>query len=314
MQYASAWQNKEHSQQFGKAIRKKNVIDFVSKYNRYIPARCLNYLINSAKVAKPSILDVGCAGGDVYAYLSRVGASASWEYKGVDISAPAISLAQKNYGEDLFQLIGADDRLENESADIVVSIDVLIHHLSPFEHLATLINCTKKYLLIGIRTRESGATVLDPEFSCQRNYGEWVPFLVFNLDELYTKIFELSGQPIKMTCFKDYQILAGKSRRFLPKELYSQEAKTAVTTLLIEKCDKPSDGHIEEYIIDKTKGKYKKPIGYDLLTLLYQKKYFANYILRNFTEKIKSIDDLLKYSEVIDTKVMNYHHDQNLIK
>ena len=45
MDYSDAWQNEEHSKQFGKAIRKKNLTSFFSKFQRYLPARCLNYLI-----------------------------------------------------------------------------------------------------------------------------------------------------------------------------------------------------------------------------------------------------------------------------
>lgn len=306
MGYQAAWQNKEHSQQFGKAVRKKNIIDFLGKYNRYIPARCLNYLIHSAEAEEISILDVGCAGGDVYAYLSCIGESVRWKYRGVDISEPAIRLAQKQYGQDLFYLVAADKRLVQDRSDIVVSIDVLIHHLNPYEHLADLINCSQKYLLLGLRTRESGATVLDPEFSCQRNYGEWVPFLVFNLDEFYAKIFALCDGPVKITCFKDYQILAGQSRRFLPKDLYSRKSKSAVTTLIIEKCGAKSNGQIDEYIIDRTKGKFKKPTGYELLTFLYTKKLFANQILATFREKIQSLDDILRFNRVYENKKWHF--------
>ena len=306
MRYATAWQNKEHSQQFGKAIRKKNLLVFISKYNRYIPARCLNYLVNSSTAVKLSILDVGCAAGDIYAYLYGVGASCEWEYKGLDISEPAINIAKKHYGSNLFSLIEKNDKLTDKNADIVVSIDVLIHHLNPYEHLAALINCTTKYLLLGLRTRESGETVLNPDYSCQRNYGEWVPFFVFNSKELYKRIFETSDKPVNIICFKEYQILAGQSRRFLPKELYSTEPKTAVTTLLIEKSDTKAGGQVCEYIIDKTKGNFKKPFGFDFLSFLYSKKLFDSFILDKYTERIKKIEEVLKYSETIDTKVLNF--------
>lgn len=297
MSYQAAWQNEEHSQQFGKAIRKKNAVDFLRKYNRYMPARCLNYLINTSS-APGSILDVGCAGGDVYAYLSYVGKSTDWSYKGLDISEPAINLAGQHYGENLFQLIEADNRLGNERADIVVSIDVLIHHLDPYAHLEDLLNCSKKYTILALRTRESGDTVLNPDLSCQRNYGEWVPFIVFNSKELYQKIAAYSDKPVKISSFKEYQVLGGKGRRFLPKELYDEKTRSAVTTLIVEKCDSNVDGQVDEYHFTKSQAKHKKPLGFKYSLYLYEKNIFRNYILDRYTEKIEKIDDIYKFCKV----------------
>jgi SAM-dependent methyltransferase len=251
-----------------------------------------------------SILDVGCAGGDFYAYLSCVASSRKWVYEGVDISEPAIEIAKKHYGENRFDLINRDDDLVGKNADIVLSIDVLIHHLEPFTHLERIFNCAKKFLLISLRTRESGKTVLDPELSCQRNYGEWVPFFVFNIEELYQKISDLTQTPLKITCFKEYIILGGESRRFLPKELYSEDAKAAITTLLIEKIENDTETQIQEYEY-KTKGKYKKNPGFSLLAQILLKTHLDKAVACTIVEKLRSIEEVLKYTNIVSRRRMS---------
>lgn len=302
MNYSKAWQNKEHSRQFGKAIRKKSPLLFLGKFNRYMPARCLNFLVNTSTAKQISVLDIGCAGGDFFAYLSCVASSQNWNYKGLDISEPAIEIAKKNYGENLFKQINKDDDWVGRYADIVISIDVLIHHIEPFQHLEKLFDCAKKFLVISLRTRESGDTVLDPDLSCQRNYGEWVPFIVFNMNQLYEKILSLASNPLKIICFKEYQILGGERRRFLPKELYEKESKTAVTTLLIEKCDHAAKNQITEYEYT-TKGKFKKGFGFNLLSYLSENKLIGRMIVEKYSEKIITIEDILRYSETARKKI-----------
>jgi SAM-dependent methyltransferase len=301
MNYSKAWQDKEHSKQFGKAIRKKNPLLFLGKFNRYMPARCLNFLVNTSTLKRISVLDVGCAGGDFYAYLSCVASSQKWDYEGLDISEPAIEIAKKHYGENLFKRIYNDDDLVGKYADIVISIDVLIHHVEPFQHLEKLFDCAKKFLVIELRTRETGDTVLNPELSCQRNYGEWVPFIVFNMNQLYKKILSLTHTPLKITCFKEYQILGGEGRRFLPKELYTEEPRTAVTTLLIEKCDHEADNQITEYEYT-AKGKFKKGFGFNLLSYLSENRLIGRMVVEKYSEKIKNTEEVLRYTDIINKK------------
>jgi SAM-dependent methyltransferase len=303
MNYSKAWQDKKHSRQFGKAIKKRNLFLFLDKFNLYLPARCLNFLVNTSTAKRISVLDVGCAGGDFYAYLSCVASSQKWDYEGLDISEPAIEIAKKHYGEDLFKRICKDEDFVGKYADIVISIDVLIHHVEPFQHLEKLFDCAKKFLVIELRTRETGDTVLDPALSCQRNYGEWVPFIVFNMNQLYEKILSLAQTPLKITCFKDYQILGGERRRFLPKELYEEESKTAVTTLLIEKCDHEDDNQITEYEYTP-KGKFKKGFGFNLLSYLSENRLIGRMVVEKYSEKIKTIEDVLRHSESTNQKTL----------
>lgn len=300
MVFTEAWQNNEHAKEFGKAGRKKDFKIWITKFQRYIPARCLNYLVN-VSVSRPiSVLDVGCASGNFYAYLSSIDASGEWTYKGLDISKPAIEFARKQYGQELFDQIGVDEDLSGRNADIVLSIDVFIHQVKPFEHLNRIINTSNKFLVVRLRTRDNGETVLDPAMSCQMQYGEWVPWIVCNTNELYEKILEFSESPVKISSFKRPKILAGEGDRYLPKELYLENSKTALTTLIIEKCEERAESHIVEYEYkNKSKRKHKGNIGLLPLVGLIPIAAFNKAVARMIFERVNSIEDLLKYTDII---------------
>jgi len=304
VKYKEAWQKVEHSKQFGKSIKGKKTLLFLDRFKRYLPARCLNYAVNSLGTQNVSILDVGCAAGDFYAYLESIRSSVNWTYEGVDISKPAIEIARKHFGEDLFHLISTDGELVGKRADIVLSVDVLIHQVEPFQHLARIFDCAGKLLVISLRTRETGDTVLDPELSCQINYGQWVPFIVFNIKQLYKAIFDLTPKPLKLTCFKEYQILGGENKRFLPKDLYTENPKTAITTLLIEKCENDVASNIEEYEYISI------PRPMNSFTLRKLSRFLAKMnldrvVARKFSERIVSIEGLLKYTTVTSKRKIN---------
>jgi len=301
MSYEEAWQNNEHSRQFGKAIREKNILYFLRRFNRYLPARCLSYVVNSLCSHNVSILDVGCAAGDFYAYLASTRSSGNWTYEGVDISRPAIEIARKRLGKDLFHLISTDDDLVGKMADIILSVDVLIHQVEPFQHLERIFDCARKFLVVSLRTRETGDTVLDPELSCQMNYGQWVPFIVFNINQFYEAILRLTSKPLKLTCFKEYQILGGENKRFLPKDLYTEGPKTAKTTLLIEKCQNGVESKIEEYEYMAIPTP-KKSFTFRLLSRFLANMQLDKIVTRKFSERIMSIEDILKYTNIVSKR------------
>jgi len=98
--------------------------------------------------------------------------------------------------------------------------------------------------------------------------------------------------------------LGGERRRFLPKELYEEESKTAVATLLIEKCDHEVDNQITEYEYT-TKGKFKKGFGFNLLSYLSQNKLVGRMIIEKYSEKIKTIEDILRHTEISSQKTLS---------
>lgn len=304
MGYKEAWQNDNHSKLFGKAIREKNTLYFLRKFKRYLPARCLNYVVNSYDTQNVSILDIGCAAGDFYAYLASIHSSVNWTYEGVDISKPAIEIARKHFGKDLFHLISTDEDLVGKKADIILSVDVLIHQVEPFQHLERIFNCANKLLVVSLRTRETGDTVLDPELSCQINYGQWVPFIVFNIKQLYRVILGLTANPLKLKCFKEYQILGGENKRFLPKDLYTEDPKTAITTLLIEKCKNGAESEIDEYEYMSIPIP-KKSLTFRLLSRFLASMQLDKIVARKFSERIVSIEEILKYTKIVSSKKIN---------
>lgn len=300
MAYTDAWQKNEHSKVFGKAARKKDLKIWLTKFQRYLPARCLNYLVNVSGFKRISVLDVGCASGSFYAYLSSIATFGEWTYKGLDISKPAIEFAKKQYDQKLFNLIRGDEELSGKYADIVLSVDVLIHQVKPFEHLNRIINASNKFLVVKLRTRDKGETVLDPTISCQMQYGECVPWIVFKTNQLYEKILEFTQSPVKIICFKRYKIFKEENGRYLPKELYLENSKTALTTLIIEKCEDDTKSHIEEYEY-KSKSKKKNRGNLRLLPLvgLIPNAAFNKAMARIIFERVSSIDDTLKYTDII---------------
>jgi len=183
-------------------------------------------------------------------------------------------------------------------------VDVLIHQEEPFQHLERIFDCANKLLIVSLRTRETGDTVLDPELSCQINYGQWVPFIVFNIKELYKVILGLAPEPLKVTCFKEYQILGGENKRFLPKELYTEDPKTAITTLLIEKCENEVESKIEEYEYMSIPIP-KKSFTFRLLSHFLANIQLDKIVARKLSERIVSIEEILKYKKIVSSKKIN---------
>ena len=92
--------------------------------------------------------------------------------------------------------------------------------------------------ILRIRTRDLGETVLDPELSCQRVYGSWVPFIVLNFEETVEAI-KRSDNVSQVSFYKHYQILGGHNGRYLPKECYHPETGTAETAVYVQLSEEP---------------------------------------------------------------------------
>ena len=294
-----AWQEQRHPAQFGKAIR-RNELAFVARFQRYLPARCLNYLVNTGAQSETSILDVGCAAGDFYAYLTYLPAFRRVSYTGVDVSRPAIELATRHYRDDVFELIEGDEDLDGRSADIVLSIDVLLHQQRPFDHLERIVDCTNRNLILALRTRDVGETVWDPELSCQRVYDEWVPWIVINTQDLYRKILASASGPVKITCLKEYRIFGGEGRRFLPRELYYEETRSAISTLIVERCADATESEIVEFWHSRGPGmSYKKRLLLSRLGSAAGRVGIERFAAGLLCEGVTSMAEVLKHMESI---------------
>ena len=299
----NAWQRDEHKRTFGKSIMSRNAFAHISYFQKYLPARCLNYVLNKERAqgySGLSILDIGCAAGDFYAYLTYLPVFDKDKYRGLDVSIPAVELANSHYKTEAFNLITGDDDLEGEAADIVLSVDVFPHQVKPFDHLQRILGCANKYLVIALRTRDTGDTVLDPDLSCQLIYGEWVPWIVVNTKELYAKIFEFSGKPTRIISIKEYMILAGEGRRFLPKELYLEASGTALTTLIIDMGENITQNQITEYQCQRLPPpRFRNQVLNALLAYGIRELKTDGLMARLIYQTIRSIDDVLKYHNII---------------
>lgn len=243
--FYNAWKKEKHAEAF--------------EYRKYFPTFVLakvfeNFneikLLNEVKKdrnEKFSLLDIGCATGEFYRYFSY--RYLNINYVGYDISEHAVRRAKEKFPKVNFLVVDeALNSLKENVAEIVFSRDVIVHHTEPFRFLKKLYDISSRYLIIRLRTRDVGKSILDPEISCQLPYeGVWVPFLVLNCDEIISEIKSFTPSPARIKFVKEYIILGGQNYRFVPKELYYKETKTAVTGLLIEKGNNTNACEIEQF-------------------------------------------------------------------
>jgi SAM-dependent methyltransferase len=293
------WQNTEHLGFYSQSINARSELSFMAHFSRMISARSLNYVLNAQNIPDTSLLDVGCAAGNYYRYLSHLRMPGGLAYAGVDASKPAIDAAQRRYGSGLFELIRGDEDLVERSADVVLSADVVQHQLRPFDHLRQLLSCARRYLVVALRTRDVGGTVLDAELSRQKVYGQWVPFIVLNIDEVYRTILSHQEAPLRVTAFKNHQVL-GVSTRSLPEELSTEAAGGAVTNLIVEKNIDAEESQIDEFDYDlgapmsKSTSRILGAIG-----LGANKFGLGGMAAWQFRQKIGNLEAILNNSKVI---------------
>ena len=195
------------------------------------------YLVDLIKTGKAkSVVDIGCATGTTYKLLRNYFGENKLEYNGFDISEPAIAKARSLYRKNIFHLSNHTDyrHLPEQKREIIFSRDTLMHQEKPFEFLSELIKFTTKYLILRVRTRDSGKTEWDVNKSTQMHYDKyWMPYIVINSEELINFIIaEKKPKAIKIN--KSFETLGGHNFRYLPKDLYYEAAKGAETSLCIE--------------------------------------------------------------------------------
>lgn len=189
---------------------------------------------------KFSLLDIGCATGEFYRYFKSV--YPKIDYYGCDISKKAVERARLKFpGVNFFlvdkDLKGAEDALGGIRPDVIFCRDVIIHQVKPLLFLQRIYDIAAKFLILRLRTRDTGETVFDTEISCQTNYGIWAPYIIFNCDEITSFIKTHCPDVCNLTFVKHYIILGGQYNRYLPKDCYLPQTKTSETALLIEKTD-----------------------------------------------------------------------------
>lgn len=237
--FQEAWMQREHADQFGRWGRESTakLVRTCDQFNEFYLFRTL---VGNGDCQ--TLLDVGCATGNFYRYFHKL-----WpylEYRGIDISEVAVEYAKSQNPAADFRVFNGDlQSVQGLASDIVFCRDVVHHQENPKAFLFDLYSITKKYLILRVRTRDVGATVFDPDQSCQYNYGHWVPYIVINVSELIDLLRSFQPAPGTIVLRKHPVVLGGQDSRFLPKELYYPETGTAETALLIEKRVQKGDGN-----------------------------------------------------------------------
>lgn len=121
----------------------------------------------------------------------------------------------------------------NINPDIIFSRDVIIHQEKPFDFLSDLLSISSDLAIFRLRTKDKGKTILDVESSCQWYCNQWVPYMIFNTDELIQFIKEKVYFE-KLIIYKNFKILGGVCSRYLPKDCYYPETGTSETAVGIK--------------------------------------------------------------------------------
>jgi len=227
------WQNRRHVRLFDSRSR-LNDRALVRHFSRFSDVLLLDGIAKELKAK--NVLEVGCATGEFHRYLRQKHPALC--YVGVDLSAMAIERARQKYPEASFRVCREDLSVQENLAtmgldtrfEMVYSKDVLHHQPDPFRFLEQLRSVSRGALVLRTRTRDTGATVLDPQLSCQHTYEGWVPYIVLNLQELIS-FFQKMDPTAEIRVVRQRTVLGGEKRRFLPKECYLPETGTAETTV-----------------------------------------------------------------------------------
>jgi len=202
-----------------------------------------------------TLFEIGCATGEFYRYLNKN--MSRFNYHGMDVSKPAIARAKEKYGDRNFTRIDQDKEMtfkDPDRPDVIFCRDVVQHQERPYEFLDWLIQSAKEAVFLRVRTRDVGETVFDPNISCQlHRYKHWEPFIVLNTEEMIGRI--KSHESIdKIVIGRRYEPLGGRIFRYLPKELYFFEAKSAETAIYIHKGKEKNPGDVAVEYRDQLDG------------------------------------------------------------
>lgn len=185
------------------------------------------------RVRRRSFLDIGCGTGEMYRYLRH--RHPELTYTGYDVAPNAVERAKWKYPGARFQTC-APDVSDIAGADppsgIVWCRDVVQYQPKPFEFLRRVMGIPSEATILRLRTRDKGATVTDPEASCQWVNGAWAPYLVFNTEELLSHLTRIPDV-VSVTLVRHYEPLGGSGRRYLPKDCYDPDTGTARTSVLV---------------------------------------------------------------------------------
>ena len=234
IEYFKGWNTKKHLNYFNPWNGYSNSF-FNFSFGSFYENKVILKLLNENN--KFSVIDVGCASGYLLRYLkNNIKSFEISNYYGVDLSKAAIDFAKKKYGSDNFEFLKNEDlKIEKDNLfNIVYSRDTILHQTKPIKFTEKLIELSRNFVLLRLRTRDIGVTEYDINYSCQMHYDKfWMPYIVININELID-FFKKNIFVKKIHINKSYIVLGGQNYRFLPKDLYFTKSGTAETTILLE--------------------------------------------------------------------------------
>lgn len=251
-----AWDDQDHAVVFDYLSRMPSycVKKFYESFNE---CRILNKYKGEIKGRK--FFEIGCATGELYRYITNN--MNQFQYHGFDISKPGINRAKSKYsGGNFHQLSSGIEEIKQKfgNPDVVWCRDVVLHQMDPYKFLSNLIDLSKEVIVLRLRTRDVGETVMDVDSSCQLHWDKfWVPYVVLNIDEMIEKISQAKNIK-RIIISRNYEVLGGHNFRFLPKELFFKSSGTAETAVYIQKTEKTSDSvevsYMEDFAAERERG------------------------------------------------------------
>lgn len=242
------WQSPDHAVLFDSRSRLADR-PLVRNYESFSDVRLLQAAFGRSPEAR--LLEVGCATGEFYRYLRVRNPRA--RYHGMDISETAVTQARRKYPQGIFFQNRPEAQLQESlqamglprELEILYSKDVVHHQTDPYGFLDQLIPAASEAVVLRLRTRDQGSSVMDPELSCQYHYHGWMPYIVLNIQELADFLRSRCSQA-EIVLSRNYRVLGGRENRFLPKECYLPETGTAETAVgLFKKTSRSGDLRLE---------------------------------------------------------------------
>ena len=143
------------------------------------------YYLKKKNLNNKSVLEIGCAAGGLYEVVEKK--TDNVKYTGLDISPKEIKVASKRYPEAKF--IHGDFlkmKMKPNAYDVVCSFHVLPHQKNYREFLAKLIEVAAERVIVDIRLRHDGETVVDLDTSYVYYHwsGKRQYYVVCNLYEI----------------------------------------------------------------------------------------------------------------------------------
>ena len=153
----NAWKQNEHIEVFGN-WNQTATWSLIRQCRRFNDFQLVETVLGNQGCS--TLSDVGCATGGFFRFFRHV--APSLEYKGFDISEPAVAHAKLLHPSGSFTVFdGKPKSLDAIKSDVLFCKDVVVHQTNPTEFLSDLYDTTYRFLVLRILTRELGDTVFD---------------------------------------------------------------------------------------------------------------------------------------------------------